>query len=134
MKKEDVPQDDANMLEGKFREPCYALDENGNYTTIGSVGWEPKNIIMQDAWDAVSERIETVKQSVIDGKLSPIAYYMEKNLMDTKILASYVGLWRFTVKKHLKMKAFEKLDNDTLSKYADTFDIELKTLKNKELN
>lgn len=133
MKKEEVPQDNANMLEGKFREPCYALDENGNYTTIGSVGWEPKNIIMQDAWDAVNERIEKVKQEVLSGKSSPIAYYMEKNLMDTKILASYVGKWRFTVKKHLKMSAFEKLDDELLEKYADTFDIELEILKNKEL-
>jgi hypothetical protein len=133
MKKEEVPQDDANMLEGKFREPCYALDKNGNYTTIRSVGWEPKNIIMQDAWDVVNDRIDEVKQDVIAGKLSPIAYYMEKNLMDTKILASYIGLWRFTVKKHLKMKGFDKLNDEILSKYADTFDISLETLKNKEL-
>lgn len=133
MKKAEVPQDDANMLEGKFREPCYALDEDGNYTTIKSVGWEPKNIIMQDAWDVVNDRIEEVKQDVIAGNLSPIAYYMEKNLMDTKILASYIGLWRFTVKRHMKMKSFEKLTDDLLNKYADTFDITLETLKNKEL-
>ncbi len=133
MKKEQVPQDDANMLEGKFREPCYAIDEDGNYTTIKSVGWEPKNIIMQDAWDSVNERIEFVKQQVIAKRMSPIAYYMEKNVMDTKILASYVGIWRWTVKKHLKMKAFLKLPDDILQRYADTFDIPLETLKNNEI-
>lgn len=133
MKKEQVPQDDANMLEGKFREPCYVLDDEGKYTTVRSVGWEPKNIVMQDAWDEVNHRIEKVKQSVLNNEKSPIAYYMEKNLMDTKILASYVGLWRWTVKKHLKMKAFNKLDDTILLKYADTFDIKLETLKNKEL-
>ena len=133
MKKEQVPQDDANMLEGKFREPCYAIDEEGNYTTIKSVGWEPKNIIMQDAWDSVNERIEFVKKEVIAGRMSPIAYYMEKNLMDSKILASYMGTWRWTVKRHLKMKAFLKLSDDILQKYADTFDIPLETLKNNEI-
>jgi len=133
MKKEQVPQDDANMLEGKFREPCYVLDDEGKYTTVKSVGWEPKNIVMQDAWDEVNHRIEQIKQSVLNNEKSPIAYYMEKNLMDTKILASYVGLWRWTVKKHLKMKAFNKLDDPILLKYADTFDIKLETLKNKEL-
>lgn len=132
MKTKDVPQDDANMMEGNH-EPCYALDENGNYTTVKSVGWEPKNIIMQDAWDAVNDRIEKVKKDVINEKLSPIAYYMEKNLMDIKILSAYIGLWRFTVKKHLKMKRFDKLADDVLNKYADTFDISLETLKNKEL-
>lgn len=134
MKKNEVPQDDANMLEGKFKEPCYAVDENGKYTTVGSVGWEAKNIIMQDAWDEVGLRIEKVKQQVISGNLSPIAYYMEKNLMDVKILAAYMGLWRWTVKRHLKMKHFDKLSHVLLAKYAETFDIELTLLKNKELN
>jgi hypothetical protein len=134
MKKNEVPQDDANMLEGKFKEPCYAIDENGKYTTVGSVGWEAKNIIMQDAWDEVDQRIEKVKQQVISGYFSPIAYYMEKNLMDVKILAAYVGLWRFKVKRHLKMKHFDKLNDEILAKYAETFDIELTILKNKELN
>ncbi|MBN2238009.1 MAG: hypothetical protein JW729_10640 [Bacteroidales bacterium] len=133
MKIEQVPQDNANMLEGKFKEPCYALDENGKYTTVRSVGWDPKNVVMQDAWDAVNERIENIKAKVISGELSPIAFYMEKNLMDTKILASYVNLWRWTVKKHCKMKVFDKLPDSILIKYAETFDIELGQLKNKEL-
>jgi hypothetical protein len=89
---------------------------------------------MQDAWDEVDQRIEKVKQQVISGYFSPIAYYMEKNLMDVKILAAYVGLWRFKVKRHLKMKHFDKLNDEILAKYAETFDIELTILKNKELN
>jgi len=49
MKDNEVPQDDANMMEGKFREPWDALDEDGKYTTVRSVGWDPKNVVMQDA-------------------------------------------------------------------------------------
>lgn len=133
MKENDVPQDDADMLQGKFKEPCYAVDENGKYTTVGSVGWDPKNVIMQDAWDAVHERVAAIKERVEEGELSPIAYYMEKQLMDLSVLAGYTGFFRWTVKRHLKMKHFLKLSDQKLQKYADTFDMEIETLKKQEL-
>ena len=65
MKTKDVPQDDANMLQGILREPVYSLDEDGNYTTVRSVGWAPKNAVIQHAWDEINERVETVKQKVM---------------------------------------------------------------------
>lgn len=133
MKKQEVPQDDANMLEGKFTEPCYAVDEDGKYTKVGSVGWEPKNVIMQQAWDAVHERVEEIRERVEANDLSPIAYYMEKQLMDLSVLAGYTGFFRWTVKRHLKMKNFIKLNDKKLEKYADAFDISIETLKKKEL-
>lgn len=133
MKKEEVPQDDANMLEGKFKEPCYAVDEEGKYTTVKSVGWEAKNIVMQQAWDAVHERVEEVKARVEAGELSPVAYYLEKQLMDLAVLSGYTGFFRWTVKRHLKMKNFDKLSDQKLQKYADAFDISIEILKNKEL-
>ena len=68
MKTKDVPQDDANMMQGKFREPIYSLDKDGNYTTVHSVGWDPKNAVMQEAWDNVNEKIEQTKKDVLAGK------------------------------------------------------------------
>lgn len=133
MKKEEVPQDDANMLEGKFKEPCYAVDEEGKYTTVKSVGWEAKNIVMQQAWDAVHERVEEVRAQVEAGELSPIAYYLEKQLMDLAVLSGYTGFFRWTVKRHMKMKNFDKLSEQKLQRYADAFDISIDILKNKEL-
>jgi len=133
MKKEEVPQDDANMLEGKFKEPCYAVDEEGKYTTVKSVGWEAKNIVMQQAWDAVHERVEEVREKIEAGELSPIAYYLEKQLMDLAVLSGYTGFFRWTVKRHMKMKTFDKLSDKKLQKYADAFNISIDILKNKEL-
>jgi hypothetical protein len=123
MKKKEVPQDDANMMQGKFREPVYSLDEDGNYTTVKSVGWDPKNAVMQQAWDHINEKVEETKQKVIEGQLSPIAYFMEKNIMDVGLLSKYMGLWKWTVKKHLKPKYFNKLSEERLAQYADIFDI-----------
>ena len=133
MKKQEVPQDDANMLEGKFTEPCYAVDEDGKYVKVGSVGWDPKNVVMQQAWDAVHEKVEEIREQVEANELSPIAYYMEKQLMDLSVLAGYTGFFRWTVKRHFKMENFNKLNDIKLQKYADAFEISIKKLKKKEL-
>jgi hypothetical protein len=130
MKSTDVPQDDANMLQGKFKEPVYSLDKDGNYTIVKSVGWDPKNEVMQEAWDVINEKVEQVKEDVITGKLSPIAYYLEKNIMDISLLANYMGFWKWTVKRHLKPKNFNKLSNEVLEKYAKVFDITTEELIN----
>jgi len=129
MKKNEVPQDDANMFEGKLREPCYVVDENGKYVTEQSVGWDAKNAVMQQAWDSINEKVEKIKQKVLDGKLSPLAYHMEKNQMDVKLLSKYVGLSRCKVKKHLKPKHFNKLDENTLKKYGDALLLSVDELK-----
>lgn len=129
MKAKEVPQDDADMMRGKFREPVYSVDENGNYTTVPSVGWDPKNAVMQQAWDNINEKVEAVRKRVINGELSPIAYYMEKQIMDTHLLAQYVGINRWKVKRHLKAKHFNRLSNDIIAHYAEVFDLSPSELK-----
>jgi len=123
LKAKDVPQDDANMLQGKLREPIYSLDENGNYTTVQSVGWNPKNEVMKEAWDQVNEKVENARNKVLSGELSPLGYYIEKNIMDIGLVANYMGIWRWTVKRHLKPKIFARLKEETLEKYARVFNI-----------
>lgn len=129
MKAKEVPQDDENLLEGKFKDPIYTLDENGNYTTSYSVGWDVKNAVLKNAWGVINEKMEQARQDVINGKASPILYYMEKTIMDTSLLAKYTGFWRWRVKKHLKPKGFNKLNEETLKKYADIFDLTVEELK-----
>jgi len=123
MKTTDVPQDDANMFQGKLREPVYSLDADGNYTTVKSVGWDPKNEVMKDAWDSVNEKIENARQDVLSGKRSPLAYYIEKNIMDLSLVASYMGIWKCKVKRHLKPRNFNRLGDEMLEKYASVFNI-----------
>ena len=130
MKTTEVPQDDANMLQGKFKEPVYSLDSEGNYITVPSVGWGPKNEVMKEAWDNVNDKIEQSKQDVLEGRSSPIAYYIEKNIMDVGLVASYMGMWKCRVKRHLKPKHFDKLNSEILEKYASVFNISVDQLKN----
>ena len=132
MKAKEVPQDDENVLEGKFKDPIYTLDEEGNYTTSYSVGWDVKNTIINNAWGVINEKMEEARQKVLKGEASPILYYMEKTIMDSSLLAKYTGFWKWTVKKHLKPKGFNKLDETALKEYADIFDLTVEELKDIE--
>jgi hypothetical protein len=129
MKKEEVPQDGNNIHNGVVKQLFYAVDDNGKYTQVPSVGWEPENVAMAQAWDEVNERVEKARQQVLAGKVSPIAYYMEKQLMNIALLARYVGKFQWQVKRHMKPKVFERLSNTMLHRYAAAFKITVQELK-----
>ena len=129
MKSKEVPQDDADMMRGKWKDPIYTVNEKGEYTTSYSLGWDVKNAVMQQAWDNINEKVADVKQKVLNGELSPVAYYMEKNIMDISLLAKYMGFWRWKVKRHLKPKYFNKLAEDVVSRYAEIFNLTASELK-----
>lgn len=129
MKKNEVPQDEGNLSKSNMKELVYATDENGNYTTALSSGWEPKTIALSNSLEDINERIEEAKQRVKEGKASPIVYFMELNKMDMNVLAGYVGMWKLRIKKHFKPKVFAGLSDRVLQRYADAFNISLSELK-----
>ena len=130
MKKEEVPQDKGNLSKSDMKELVYATDEKGNYTTALSSGWEPKSIALSNSIEEINERIDAAKNQVKTGQASPILYYMELHKMDPQILASYVGIWKWRVKRHFKPNVFKRLSDKLLQKYADTFDIRVDELRN----
>lgn len=129
MKKEEVPQDKGNLSNKNMKELVYATDENGNYTTALSTGWEPKTIALSNSIDEISERIAIAITQVKNNEVSPIVYYMEYSRMDIGVLSSYVGMWQWRVKRHFKPKVFGKLNDNVLQKYADAFNISIDELK-----
>ena len=130
MKKQDIPQDESNLQSANMTEMLYVTDENNNYTTAQSIGWEAKKAALDESMQLINERIEEAKQNVANKIVSPIIYFMELNKMDLQVLAAYVGKWQWTVKRHAKPKIFKKLSDSTLKKYADTFGISIEELKN----
>jgi len=130
MKKKEVPQDKSNLESANFRELCYAVDDNGEYTTANSSGWEPKTIALSNAIEEINERVKDAKERVDAGKTSPLEYFMELHKMDVGILASYAGFWQWKVKRHFKPAVFDKLGEKTLNKYAEIFDVSVEDLKN----
>lgn len=130
MKKQDIPQDESNLKSANMTEVLYVTDENNNYSTANSIGWEAKKAALDESMALINERIQQAKEDVAQNKVSPIIYFMEFNKMDISVLASYMGMWQWTVKRHAKPKIFNKLSNSTLKKYADTFGIPVDELKN----
>ncbi len=129
MNKNEVPQDNGSLAKKNVHELCYAVDENGHYTTVPSSGWEAKTLALNESLKLIDERIATTKNAVLAGQISPIAYYMELHRMDVSLLANYVGIHRWFVKRHFHPGRFRKLKDKTLQKYADVFGITVAQLK-----
>jgi hypothetical protein len=127
MEKKDVPQDEGIL--GHVRVVCYAIDENGVYTKSESAGWEPTNIANGIAWEFLDEELAGIREKVKKRELSPLAYHMNKNLMDLKVLSQYIGFARWRVRRHLKPRVFNDLDNQTLQRYAAIFNMTVEQLK-----
>lgn len=128
MKTDQVPQDEKNLNEGKLAKLYYATDDNGHYTKVNSIGWEPETVAMEQAWEVVNDEVEEARKKVIDGKASPILYYIKKNIMTTSMVASYVGTISFIVRLHTMPFFFHKLRRTTLEKYAYAFRISVDEL------
>ncbi|MBO6200776.1 MAG: hypothetical protein J6N74_04055 [Chryseobacterium sp.] len=130
MKKQNLPQDESSLQAANMTELLYVTDENDNYTTANSIGWDAKKAALDESMELINERIEEAKQNVANNIVSPIIYFMEFNKMDFQVLAAYVDKWQWTVKRHTKPNIFKKLSNSTLKKYADAFGISVDELKN----
>jgi hypothetical protein len=128
MNKEQVPQDEENLNEGKLAKLYYATDDKGHYVKVNSIGWEPETVAMQQAWDVVNNEVEDARERVIKGKASPLLYYLKKNIMTPGLVASYVGTLSLIVKLHCRPFFFKRLSKKTLEKYAYTFRISVDEL------
>lgn len=128
MKLKDVPQD-PGILDDYGREVCYAVDKNGNYSLAQSIGWDPKNIANTQAWQVIEKKINKARKNILDGTLSPIGFYMACHQMDIKLLAQYMGLYCWQVRRHLKPAVFKKLKPGVLEKYAALFNVSVDGLK-----
>ena len=115
---------------GQFRELSYSYDQQGNFGQ--SVGFHDQadREVLQQAWDHFHDRIEEARNWVRAGKVSPIVFYMEKNLLDTLNLSMMAGISLWRVKWHFRPRVFNRLKPETLQKYATAFNITIDQLKN----
>lgn len=128
MEIDQVPQDQG-MIDGDRREICYAVNEEGRYVLVQSAGWEPKNIVNDQAWDLIKAAVAAAAEKVRAGKLSPLAYHMARNQMNVGLLSQYVPYNRLRVWRHLRPKVFHRLTSEELKPYADLFDLSVAELK-----
>ena len=129
MKVEEVPQEKGMIEEGYGSEICYAVQGDGSYTLSSSAGWDPKNIVNDQAWQLIAAETMRAYGDVKAGKKSPIAFYQARHQMDLALLATYIGLPRWRVWRHLKPAVFAKLPIEMLQRYADLFGITISELQ-----
>ncbi len=129
MKKDEIPQDNGYL--GRIaKEVTYVTDDDGRYITGQSTGWKVKEEANDVAWQSFERQIHEAKEKVLQGQISPVYYWMQKRMMDVGIVAQYMGLWKWTVKRHMKPSVFKKLSEEKLKKYAGVFEISIEELKN----
>lgn len=121
MRKKDVPQD-AVILDQQSA-ISYAVDDQGRYVLTPSAGWNPSNLANIQAWQLIAEEIEAALIEIRSGKSSPLLFHMVRNQMDTALLARYVHLSRWRVKRHLQPKHYQKLTAELRERYAVVFRI-----------
>ena len=132
MNKEQVPQDQENLNEGKLAKLYYATDEKGHYVKVNSIGWEPETVAMQQAWDVVNDEVKDAVDQVRSGKASPLLFFIKKNIMTPSMVASYAGTFGFMVRLHCLPYFFNRLSRKMLEKYAYTFRITVDELTDLE--
>ncbi|GJH41660.1 hypothetical protein RCZ04_22100 [Capnocytophaga sp. HP1101] len=126
MRENEVPQETGALRD--IKELYYVTDEQGNYTTHLSSGWEVKNIALEASLSHLQEQIDEAKAEVLAGRKSPIVYYMLLNRMDWAVLADAMHRWQWVIKRHAKPSVFKKLSAKTLQQYAEVFNISVEEL------
>lgn len=127
MKKDQVPQEqnDFNFWPLGY----YAVDEKGNFDCVSSVGWQATNEGWGDKLAQMRELYREARGAVERGEKSPLHYHMMVRRFEPALLASYLGLWTFQVKRHLRPKVWEKLPARMHERYAKFFQITVEELK-----
>ena len=122
-----IPQEENSTLNGQ-KKVMYAKNNSGEFSRVnyGSSAEEFATLTAVNEYKVLElECLEEIKQGVA----SPIKYFMYKNRMDLPTLCSGVGMFSIRKKRHLKMKHFNKLNDEILQRYSNLFDISLKELK-----
>lgn len=128
MLENEVPQE-GNKTLGGVKKAMYAVANEGEYKIVESKGCNAEEIVTTIAVDEFNILKEEALIRFQIGEASPIEYLMYKNRMDIPTLTSIVKMFGWRVKRHFRADIFAKLNDKTLSKYADAFDISLEELK-----
>lgn len=99
----------------------YETGPDGRVHAVQDDGFVASNLVHSEAWEDIHHKVTAARAGVEAGTLSPIAYWMELNLLDSKLLACYVGVWHWRVRRHLRGPVFARLPDRILQRYAWVF-------------
>ncbi|MBU0680783.1 MAG: hypothetical protein KKD73_05110 [Proteobacteria bacterium] len=101
----------------------YAVEGPGLCRRIESADTGTVDVVNRQAWEVIERQVFLARAQVLAGKASVLLYYMTANQMDPALLAKFMGIARWRVKRHLKPRVFSKLRPQLLAGYAALFKI-----------
>ena len=125
----DSELDKQKESDNHLTELMYNYEKDGTYSTkVGNYYVEAGEMLLNDVIRAAKQNIIDSKERVMKGEVSPLVYYMAKNMMDVYTLSKFVKLPGWRIKRHLKPEIFTRLKPATLKKYANAFEISVEEL------
>lgn len=128
MKTSEVPQEGNATLAG-LRKAVYARGADNRIVTVASAGWEVEEIVTQQAADIFSAYADEARSRVLNGKSSPLEYWMYARRMDIATFAQSSGVWRWRIRRHFQPARFARLSPKLLDRYAHALGISSETLR-----
>lgn len=105
----------------------YAEKADGSFGTVRTGSYMSKNHL--DDLLEKRDRLRALEEDRLTrGEISPVAYYMALCDMTVADLARRVGLWPFTVRRHLLPRYFRTMRLEAALRYAEVFGIPLANL------
>ncbi|MGE0088690.1 MAG: hypothetical protein AB7S50_04350 [Bacteroidales bacterium] len=105
----------------------YVEKEDGTFGPLVTGSHLSKNYI-DDFFDKMEKLRFSLLNQLKECQISPIEYYRIIHDFNVYELSSRAGLSIFKVKKHLKLKGFQKATVSDLLKYAEVFDVPVSNL------
>ena len=103
--------------------------EDESYAPVVSGSYAVKHHL--DDFFAMKETLEkSLRQQYLEGKISPVYYYMTLQDMGPGDLAKRMRISKRKLRKHYNPGVFEKLDGDTLKRYSVIFGVSVEKIKN----
>ena len=118
MKNNDAPQDQSTAFEGE-KKPLYVLNDEGQYTTVLSSGWDAEEVVLDQAIAQFQIPCELARKRVEQGLSAPLEYHMYQRRMDISVLAQSTGFFQWQIRRHLKPKIFSRLSAKKLTRYQE---------------
>jgi hypothetical protein len=115
--------------EDYLTELMYNYEKDGTFSAkVGNYYVEAGEMLLNDVIRAAKQNIIDSKERVMKGEVSPLVYYMAKNMMDVYTLSKFVKLPGWRIKRHIRPEIFARLKSATLQRYADAFEISVEEL------
>ena len=128
MKQEEVPQENNKTLAG-VKKAVYATNEDGDYGTVASKGWEVEEIVTSQAVEEFERLAQEALEKAHKKEASPLEYHMYKNRMDLALLSQTTGFFQWTIKRDFKVEKFSNILEKRAFTYAEVMGISVDELR-----